>query len=128
MRSSLSIKLDISNETDHTFATADCHFSHPPSRKAPFAPKASGGGASRGTKATYSATFHNPKNPTIGAWPTEKPTHVSDRLKRFTLVDGTPSADGVERIIPGEKQAEGDKVEIDFGDETKDAEPAVVDA
>ncbi|KAK4704437.1 hypothetical protein P7C70_g1772, partial [Phenoliferia sp. Uapishka_3] len=120
---------------------ADCHFSHPPNRRVPGAPRAPGNGAGRGAK-SYSQTFNNPKNPSIGAWPSEQSTHVSDRLKRFNNAESAAEAgageNGVERIIPGEKQGE-EKVEIVFGDEAKDAaegkddakveaEPAKVDA
>lgn len=101
---------------------ADCHFSHPPSRVAVYSgPKPT---TYKPKSSPYSATFNNPKNPSIGAWPTEKPTHVSDRLKRFNVVEEggeTVENGGVERIIPGEDK--GDKVEIELEDHS--AEKAV---
>lgn len=83
------------------FYSADCHFSHPPSRPTPFsAPK------STFKKSTaYSATFNGasapsttyPKPESIGAWPKEEKSHISDRLQRFSNGEGEG-----ERIIPGE--------------------------
>ncbi|KAI5476849.1 nuclear polyadenylated RNA-binding protein Nab2, partial [Pseudohyphozyma bogoriensis] len=99
---------------------ADCHFSHPPSRRTPFA--AAGGKKAPFSAKNYTATFNNPKNPSIGAWPEEKPAHVSERLKRFNIQDG---AEG-EKIIPG--QAKEEKLEIDLeGDGEGEAEEKVVE-
>ncbi|GAA6058711.1 hypothetical protein JCM10212_003399 [Sporobolomyces blumeae] len=123
----------------------DCHFSHPPSRSAPY------------NRSKFSATFNKPppppatttttttvtptdasaKKPTstpstasVGAWPEEKPEHVSERLKRFSTQANNDSgrADDKERILPGQQgqgQGEskeaggggGDKVEIHFDEE-----------
>ena len=81
----------------------DCHFSHPPSRPTPY----KAGGFKAGPKkasSAYTATFNNPSNPAISAWPTEGTNSKSDRLKRFTQ---TNEQDGpVERIIPGESTVE----------------------
>ncbi|CEQ38955.1 SPOSA6832_00399, partial [Sporobolomyces salmonicolor] len=94
---------------------ADCHFSHPPNRPAPY------------SKSKYSATFNKSspasKPATIGEWPKENASHVSERLKRFAAKD----EDGAEkeRIVPGQQEANGaaDKVEIHLDDdeEKKDA-------
>lgn len=107
---------------------ADCHFSHPPSRPAPFS-KPHGGAPPHGR---YSATFNKPGKPTaaagIGAWPAEQPTHVSDRLKRFAPKND--DGEQGERIIPGggeggetNKQGGGDdaKVEIVVEEESSPA-------
>ena len=99
----------------------DCHFSHPPSRPTPY--KAGGFKAtsaySKKAPSAYTATFNNPSNAPISAWPSEGTISKSDRLKRFTQ---TNEGDGpVERIIPGEAT-----VEVEMDDDDVTAEKVVV--
>lgn len=106
----LYLPLLLQTLTDVDLFAADCHFSHPPSRPTPFAK-----GSKPKTSSSYTATFNKASAaPSIGAWPTEKAAHVSDRLKRFNLKENEGEA---ERIIPGApaegNKVEGDKVEIE---------------
>ena len=94
---------------------ADCHFSHPPSRATPY--KAGGFKATSYAKkapSAYTATFNNPSNAPISAWPTEATNFKSDRLKRFTQ---TNEGEGpIERIIPGEVTVEVEMDDDHVGD------------
>ncbi|GAA5923203.1 uncharacterized protein JCM15063_003569 [Sporobolomyces koalae] len=93
-----------------------CHFSHPPKtfNRSNFSatfnkPGAAGGDSSPSSKTSAA--------PTIGAWPKEKPEHVSERLKRFAASNGD---EATEKIIPGQLPVNGNdesKVEIHLDDE-----------
>lgn len=113
--------------------TADCHFSHPSNRAVPYSK------ASKPNGNKYSATFNKPSsstssssNASIGVWPTEQATHVSERLKRFSVKENDDEDEG-ERIIPGggESKTNGKagedhaKVEIVVEEEKEETADAV---
>lgn len=105
-----------------SFLTADCHFTHPPSRSKP---------SNKYVKpSSASSSFGGKKQEAhIGSWPSESKEHVSERLKRFAGGEGGKEGGeggegGVERIVPGgsgggaeKKEEKEDKVEIHFDDE-----------
>lgn len=90
---------------------ADCHFTHPSNRPVPY---------SKSAPKSYSANYSKPATiPSIGAWPTEKKEHISDRLKRFA---GATQGE-TERIIPG---GGAPSVVVEVEEEKKEAGENVV--
>ncbi|GAA5825972.1 hypothetical protein JCM5353_003476 [Sporobolomyces roseus] len=110
---------------------SDCHFSHPPKhaqqqqyQRSKFSATFNSSSSSSSASPKPS-TSTNPKA-TIGDWPKENPTHVSERLKRFA-VNGDNEGGG-EKIIPGQQNGNGggnekeDKVEIHLDDDQDEKE------
>lgn len=117
----------ISSFSSSTFVLADCHFSHPPKhaqqqqyQRSKFSATFNSSSSSASPKPTSSSST-NPKA-TIGDWPKENPTHVSERLKRFA-VNGDNEGGG-EKIIPGQQNGneKEDKVEIHLDDDQDEKE------